>query len=207
MSTGADAYRPIEPVGAGVRSPQQAQYPRYALTLPGRFMRADKLDHPCRLIDISVESAAMTTPVPLVVGEKLIVYLMHLGGLEGSSCGCSRLLRHDDHRHAAQARQARRADTAAGRAIRNTRRRRARIPPHRRRAGALLVLPDGSTTVCTLQDVSMSGASVLTPARPELGSKVMIDRRARRRAPPRSAVSASSLLIRDSQNVAPSVSA
>ena len=26
----------------------------------------------------------MTTPVPLHVGEKLIVYLMHLGGLEGT---------------------------------------------------------------------------------------------------------------------------
>ena len=84
MSTGADAYRPIEPVGAGFEGRNKRKYPRYALTLPGRFMRADKLDHPCRLINISAESAAMTTPVPLVVGEKLIVYLMHLGGLEGS---------------------------------------------------------------------------------------------------------------------------
>ena len=47
-------------------------------------MRADKLDYPSRLIDISVESAAMTTTVPLHVGEKLIVYLMHFGGLEGT---------------------------------------------------------------------------------------------------------------------------
>jgi hypothetical protein len=42
---------------------------------------------------------------------------------------------------------------------------------------ALFVLPDGSTMVCPLQDLSMSGASVVTPARPELGSEVMIDKR------------------------------
>ena len=84
MSTGADAFRPIEPAGAAHGGPQKRRYPRYALSLPGRFMRADKLDYPCRLIDISVEGAAMTTPVPLHVGEKLIVYLMHLGGLEGT---------------------------------------------------------------------------------------------------------------------------
>ena len=81
MSTSTDAYRPTELADAAFEGQNKRRYPRYALSLPGRFMRADKLDYPSRLIDISVESAAMTTPVPLRVGEKLIVYLMHLGGL------------------------------------------------------------------------------------------------------------------------------
>ena len=40
--------------------------------------------------------------------------------------------------------------------------------------------------VCPLHDLSISGASVVTPMRPELGAEVMVDkRRADRRAPPR----------------------
>jgi PilZ domain len=47
-------------------------------------MRPDKLDYACRLKDISVGGAAFVTATPATVGEKLIVYLMHLGALEGS---------------------------------------------------------------------------------------------------------------------------
>ena len=42
---------------------------------------------------------------------------------------------------------------------------------------ALLVLADGSTMVCPLHDLSLSGASVVTPARPPLGAEVMLDKR------------------------------
>ena len=84
MSMSADAFRPSFPADGGAKGHNKRRHPRYAISLPGRFMRADKLDYPCRLIDISVESAAMTTPVPLQVGENLIVYLTSLGGLEGT---------------------------------------------------------------------------------------------------------------------------
>lgn len=178
MSTGADAYRPIEPTGAGFEGPQKRRYPRYALSLPGRFMRADKLDHPCRLINISVESAAMTTPVPLHVGEKLIVYLMDLGGLEGT---VARLFP-DSFALMISATQRKRDKLAlqiprlAGQS---------EIPEGEEREfprvtadeAALLVLPDGSTMVCPLHDLSMSGASIVTPARPPLGAEVMLDKR------------------------------
>ncbi|MDP1911371.1 MAG: PilZ domain-containing protein [Hyphomicrobium sp.] len=80
----ADAFRPGFPADGGAKGHNKRRHPRYAISLPGRFMRADKLDYPCHLIDISVESAAMTTPVPLLVGENLIVYLTSLGGLEGT---------------------------------------------------------------------------------------------------------------------------
>ena len=141
-------------------------------------MRADKLDHPCRLIDISVESAAMTTPVPLHVGEKLIVYLMHLGGLEGTvvrlfpdalAMMISGTQRKRDKLAAQIPRLAALSD----------------IPESEERAfprvtgdeAALLVLPDGSAMVCPLHDLSMSGASIVTPARPPLGAEVMLDKR------------------------------
>ena len=178
MSTGADAYRPIEPAGVSFEGRQKRRYPRYALSLPGRFMRADKLDHPCRLIDISVESAAMTTPVPLHVGEKLIVYLMHLGGLEGTVvrlfpgsfammiCGTQRKrdkLATQIPRLAAQSELPEGEERT--------------FPRVSADEAALLVLADGSTMVCPLHDLSLSGASVVTPARPPLGAEVMLDKR------------------------------
>jgi hypothetical protein len=178
MSTGADTYRPVELTDASSGGRNQRRHPRYALSLGGRFMRADKLDHPCRLIDISVESAAMTTPVPLVVGEKLIVYLTRLGGLEGTvvrlfpgsfAMSISGTQRKRDKLAVQIPRLAAQSEIPEGEER--------EYPRVSADEAALLVLPDGSTMVCPLHDLSMSGASVVTPARPELGSEVRIDKR------------------------------
>jgi hypothetical protein len=178
MSTSADAYRPIDPVDAQSGGQDKRRYPRYALSLPGRFMRSDKLDYPCRLIDISVESAAMTTPVPLVVGEKLIVYLMHLGGLEGTvirlfpgsfAMMISGTQRKRDKLALQIPRLASQSEIPEGEE---------RLYPRvSADEAALLILPDGSTMVCPLHNVSLSGAAIVTPARPALGAEVMVDKR------------------------------
>lgn len=178
MSTSADEYRPIAPADAPYGGDDKRRYPRYALNLPGRFMRPDKLDYPCRLIDISVESAAMTTPVPLRVGEKLIVYLMHLGGLEGTvvrlfpgsfAMTISGTQRKRDKLALQIPRLASQTEIPEGEE---------RLYPRvSADEAALLVLPDGSTMVCPLHDVSLSGAAIVTPARPTLGAEVMVDKR------------------------------
>ncbi|HET6322057.1 MAG TPA: PilZ domain-containing protein [Hyphomicrobium sp.] len=183
MSTSADVFRPTEPAAdAEFAGHNKRRYPRYALSLAGRFMRADKLDYPCQLIDISIESAAMTTPVPLRVGEKLIVYLTHLGGLEGSvvrlfpgsfALAISGTQRKRDKlavqipRLAAQAMN----PDAAGEAEERS------YPRVSADEAALLVLPDGTSLACPLHNLSMSGAAILTPVRPPLGSDVMLDKR------------------------------
>src|SRR4051794_30258613 len=59
------------------------RHKRVALTLLGRFMRANKQEYPCKLIDISVGGVAMNSPVELEVGERIVTYFDHLGGLEG----------------------------------------------------------------------------------------------------------------------------
>lgn len=182
MSTSADAYRPISTVDAPFEGSSKRRYPRYALSLSGRFMRADKLDYPCQLIDISVESAAMTTPVPLHVGEKLIVYLQQLGGLEGTvvrlfpgsfAMMISGTQRKRDKLAIQIPRLAAQSETSSEIPEGEER----QYPRVSRDEAALLVLPDGSTTVCPLHDLSLSGAALLTPARPPLGSEVMVDKR------------------------------
>jgi hypothetical protein len=178
MSTSAHEYRPIAQVDAPYGGEDKRRYPRYALSLPGRFMRSDKLDYPCRLIDISVESAAMTTSVPLRVGEKLIVYLMHLGGLEGTvvrlfpgsfAMTISGTQRKRDKLALQIPRLAAQTEIAESEER--------QFPRVSADESALLVLPDGSTMVCPLHDVSLSGAAIVTPARPALGAEVMVDKR------------------------------
>ena len=178
MSMSADAYRPVELADGGAKGRNKRRHPRYAISLPGRFMRADKLDYPCQLIDISVESAAMTTPVPLSVGENLIVYLTSLGGLEGTvvrlfpgsfAMTISGTQRKRDKLAVQIPRLAAQSEIPEGEER--------DLPARHRRRAAMLVLPDGSTLVCPLHDLSMSGASVVTPVRPELGTEVMLDKR------------------------------
>ncbi len=182
MSTSVDEFRPIDAIGAPNGGEDKRRYPRYALSLPGRFMRADKLDYDTRLIDISVESAAMTTPVSLRVGEKLIVYLQHLGGLEGTVCRLfgdsfamqiSGTQRKRDKLAMQIPRLASQTEIPAETLEDEVR----RYPRVTAEDAALIVLPDGSSRVCPLHDVSLSGAAIVTEERPPLGAEVMVDKR------------------------------
>jgi len=116
--------------------------------------------------------------VPLRVGEKLIVYLMHLGGLEGTvgrlfpgsfAMTISGTQRKRDKLALQIPRLAAQSEFPEG-----------EERPYPRVSAdeaALLMLPDGSTMVCPLHDVSLSGAAIVTPARPALGAEVMVDKR------------------------------
>lgn len=178
MSTGGDAFRPIFSADAAFAGANRRRYPRYALSLPGRFMRSDKLDYPCRLIDISVESAAMTTPVPLRMGEPLIVYLTHLGGLEGSvvrlfPSSFAMAISGTQRKRDKLALQIPRL--AAQTEISDSEER--QYPRVSADEHAVLLLDDGTSMVCPLHNLSISGAAVVTPVRPPLGSEVMLNKR------------------------------
>jgi hypothetical protein len=141
-------------------------------------MRSDKLDYPCRLKDISVVGANMQADAPLVVGEHLIVYLLHLGGLEGTVVG--------------------RTDDGFTMSISVTQRKREKLAVQIKRLSAQgevseaeerlfprrpvneiskLVLFDGTVLDCPMLDVSRSGASIVTPIRPPVGTEVIFAER------------------------------
>jgi hypothetical protein len=173
---------PLRPftADAGLNAAERRSYPRYALDLPGRFMRSDKLDYPCRLKDISIVGAAMTTPAILTVGEKLIVYLLHLGGLEGSV-----VRRFEGGFAMSITATQRKREKLANQILRLSRQ--GVIPEAEERehprepASEIVVLKlfDGAVMECPLLDISRSGASLVTPIRPPIGTLVLVaDRRA-----------------------------
>ena len=156
--------------------PDRRRHRRVALTLLGRFMRENKQEYPCKLIDISVGGAALMSPVSVDDGETIIVYLDQLGGLEGVVVrqfpgGFALQLKATQHRREKLAAQLtwllnrHELDPAEAR-------RHERVVP--RNPASSLTLEDGTSEACQVLDVSISGASIATSLRPAIGSEVLL---------------------------------
>ncbi|MGL4396736.1 MAG: PilZ domain-containing protein [Hyphomicrobium sp.] len=149
---------------------------RVQISLGGRYMRADRREYECTLKDISVGGAALLSPEIVELNERLVIYVDHLGGLEASvtriypnGFGVQfKISTHKREKLAAQitwlinredfpeeaGRQHERVGTAG---------RRSRVKLH-----------DGIVVDVDVLDISASGASIGTPARPPLGSAVIL---------------------------------
>jgi len=157
-------------------APDRRRHKRVAITINGRFMRANKLEYSCRLIDISVGGAALQAPVAVDIGERIVAYLDHLGGLEGS------VARVFDNGFAIRfsATQRKREKLAAQLTFlinrnelqQSEERRHERVIPDSDEA--TLQLAEGIIIGVKVLDVSISGASIATQARPPIGLEVMI---------------------------------
>ncbi|MEE9590534.1 MAG: PilZ domain-containing protein [Hyphomicrobiaceae bacterium] len=158
--------------------PDRRRYKRISVNLLGRFMRENKEEYPCRLVDVSVGGGAFQSPEIVDEGERIVAYFDEIGRLEG------RVTRRIEGGFAIeiQATQYKREKIAAQLtwlANRNILglpddRRHERIVPKVRES--VLKLPNGALLQCRVLDVSVSGASVAAAMRPELGTDVLLGR-------------------------------
>jgi PilZ domain len=65
------------------RAKENRRHPRFDLPLLGRFMRPNKQEYSCMVRNISIGGAAFNSPESVIVGERIVVYLDFLGGVEG----------------------------------------------------------------------------------------------------------------------------
>ena len=152
------------------------RYQRYAITLLGRFMRENKQEYPCRLCNISVGGASVYSPVNLDVGERVIAYFDHIGGLEGTVVRLFKdgfaidliATRHKKEKLAAQITWLINKSEFSG--IEERRHERVMV------GGKFLTLKldEGIAIECRVIDVSLSGAAIETNARPPIGAEVML---------------------------------
>lgn len=164
--------RRTTPPAAGPAGTQR--YPRFVVNVPGRFMRSSKQEFACRLQDISVGAATLSADVPVAEDERIIAYFETLGALEGDvvsafAGGFTMRLAASQHRReklAAQVTWLINSHELSGVEAR----RHDRI--HVANQDTALRLAEGVVVVCDLHDVSLSGASVGTSARPAIGSEV-----------------------------------
>jgi hypothetical protein len=157
-------------------APDRRKHKRIAATLRGRFMRANREEHPCRTIDISVGGIRIASNQTLTVGERIVAQFDELGSVEGAVVrifegGFVMSL------SATVAKREKIAAVLTFLANRNLpsahpERRHERLVPGN--PNQPLTLTEGLTITCTVMDVSLSGASVATPARPTIGTEVLL---------------------------------
>ncbi len=159
-------------------APDRRRHKRIAVELLGRFMRGNKQEHPCKLIDISAGGAAIKpmSSVTLEIGERLVAFFDHIGGIEGTVVrefegGIAFKLAATQHK------REKLAATLTWLANRSEldgadERRHDRIAPSSGRQQ--LQLAEGITIECQVLDISVSGASIGSPARPELGTEITL---------------------------------
>lgn len=157
-------------------APDRRRHKRFPLALLGRFMRANKQEFPCRLNDISVGGASILAPVEVEVGERIVAYFDEIGGLEGEVVrtfegGFAIRVRASQHKReklAAQITWLVNKDQLGESFGRR----------HKRfevvNKTSTLRLPDDRSVDCKVLDVSLSGASIGTDARPPIGDVVML---------------------------------
>ncbi|MEM7746932.1 MAG: PilZ domain-containing protein, partial [Pseudomonadota bacterium] len=159
-------------------TPDRRRYKRVELNLLGRFMRASKNEFPCRLIDISVGGAALSSPVTVEDNEQIVAYFDHLGGLEGQvvrtmADGFAIEFNATVHRRQKLAAQLTGLINEELIEVADLRRKgHDRIKLDRKKL--IVEYDDGRTEECTAIDVSISGASLKSKTRPVLGRKLTV---------------------------------
>ena len=155
---------------------ERRRHQRVRINLLGRYMLEDRREFPCQVVNMSPGGMALIAPVSGEVGARVIAYVDHLGRLEGKIARhLAERLRHDDLGDAAQARQARSPAYLA------------RQPPSsiclkiaatavscRQIVAARLIMPNGTNVGIRIIDLSLSGAGIATPNRPEVGTHVTL---------------------------------
>lgn len=139
-------------------------------------MRACKSEHACKLIDVSVGGVALETDIAVEENERIIAYFDDLGGLEGNvvrlfdggfAMRLSATL-HKREKLAAQITWLINRNELLG--AEERRHERARV----RDRMTTLKLDEGIVIECRILDLSLSGASVGTNARPPVGATVVL---------------------------------
>jgi PilZ domain-containing protein len=175
MAVHSSIIREVLHQSDALKAGDMRKHRRLPLSVPGRFMRADRSEHTCRLKNISVGGAAVVTTEALEVGERVVVYLEQLGGLEGlvsrvTSDGFAFIFKVTEHKReklAAQIMWLVNKDDFPD----EVGRLHERIGTRGRRT--TLRVEEGVVIDVELLDLSASGASIGTPARPPIGSFVV----------------------------------
>jgi hypothetical protein len=157
---------------------ERRRFQRVHVNLLGRFMLADRREFPCQVTDMSPGGMALVAPVSGRPGERVIAYIDHVGRLEGVVArtfpnGFAMTIAATPRKRDKLASQ---LTWLANRHILGLPedRRHGRLVPRNPRS--IMTLPDSSTAVCHIIDMSLSGAAVACDSRPPVGSLIMLGR-------------------------------
>ncbi len=158
------------------RLTERRRFQRVHVNLLGRFMRQDKEEFPCRLLNVSPGNVAIMAPVAPEQGEHIIAYFDHIGRIEGAITrtfdgGFALLLNASLYK---KEKLAEKLTWLANRSLLDVDedRRHIRIVPNT--SSIKLRYSDGRSRSCQILDVSISGASIAIKDRPALGMELVV---------------------------------
>jgi hypothetical protein len=160
----------------GKRPRERRRFSRVKIALLGRYMLSSRQEFPCQSVDLSPGGAAVLAPVKGTIGERVVLYLEHLGRIEGQ------ITRHFENGFAISiSATPRKRDKLAAQLTWLANRQSLGLPEDRRHERIVPRNPrttmrtkDGDEAVVRLVDVSMSGAAVASELRPPIDMEVVI---------------------------------
>ena len=155
---------------------ERRRHHRVPVEMFGRYMLQNRQDFPCQTVDISPGGILICAPVLGAMGERVVVYLDHLGRLEGM---ITRLA--PDGFSMSVTATSRKRDKVAAQLTWLANRKALGLPEDRRHeriiprvTRAILTINNDRQVPCRVIDVSMSGTAVSMDERPPLGTPVLI---------------------------------
>ena len=157
-------------------SEERRRFQRVRVNLLGRYVLPDRREFPCQVIDLSPGGMALIAPIVAELGDRVIAYVDHIGRLEGI------VTRHLANGFAMTVTAtARKRDKLAAQLTWLANRHILGLPEDRRHNRVTprnpttrLILPNGSSAVVRITDISQSGAAIRSEHRPEVASPVTI---------------------------------
>lgn len=148
------------------------------VALLGRYMLASRQEFPCQTVDMSPGGIALVVPVRGLVGERIVIYLEHVGRVEGQ------IVRHTELGLALSITATiRKRDKLASQLTWLANRQSLGLPEDRRherivpRHTAVRVTSETRAEVTArLIDISLSGAALTCAEQPAIGSSLTIGR-------------------------------
>jgi hypothetical protein len=158
------------------REQDRRRFQRVKLNLLGRFMLEDRHEYPCQTIDMSPGSVALVSPITGRMGERIVVYIDHIGRVEGE------IARMFDGGFAVRINATlRKKDKLAAKLTWLANRHELNLPEDRRHDRVTpnnpftkVKLPDGREYTCRIIDLSLSGAALAIVDQPPIGSLVNV---------------------------------
>ncbi len=152
------------------------RHSRVKVNVLGRFMLSDRREYPCQIINMSPGGAAVVAPVVGAIGERVVVYIDHIGRVEGE------IVREIQGGFAMTINApARKRDKLASVLTWLANRDVLNLPEDRRHERFVpknpitrIVLADGREYPSRIIDVSLSGAALKTDVKPEIGTAITI---------------------------------
>lgn len=157
-------------------SDERRRHQRVKVSLLGRYMLSSRREYPCQTLDMSPGGLSLIAPVPAEIGERVVVYLDHIGRVEGVAARAIP----NGFAIATQATIRKRDKLAAQLTWLANRsvlglpedRRHERIAPKNPRS--VLITEDGVEHECRVLDVSLSGAALNINLELPLGTPVTL---------------------------------